>query len=418
MEKETPPSPSPFQRDICWSALSGIAMLILALLVCGLLWGMGFLFSLVKPILIPVIVAGVIAYLLAPSVKWVQKWVKHRIFAVLIVLFSSILLLSSILYSIIPPLVNQTSELIANREKIYQNAIATGNHILKIPIVQKGVDALHEEIKEENPGNSSIVEKTNLSYQSKLRDILSYHSSYMTSKAYQWLTAGYQFLSSFTIIFIGAVMVPIFAFYFLLKSESIVQNWHTIIPLRHSKFRIELVDTLKEINVYIVAFIRGQMLVSVIDGIMLGIALQIMGLPYAITIAAAACILGIIPYIGVILTSVPAILIAWFTWHDPSYVIAVAAIFITISQIDGWIIQPRIIGNSVGMHDMTIMFSVLFWGYIFGGILGALLAVPLTAALKVIFSRYVWTSFTQENKPFLTNTTREQAREQSDTHQS
>lgn len=413
MENEEVSSPNPFQRDICWSALSGLAMLTITLLVCGLLWGMGFLFSLVKPILIPVIVAGVVSYLLSPSVKWIQKWVKHRISAVLIVLFSSFLLISSILYSIIPPLVSQTNELISKRSEIYQNAIETGKHILKMPLVQQGVDALHAEIKEVSTDNSIAttiaasdsklenVQQPEPSYQKKLRDILSYHSSYMANKAYQGLTTGYQFLSDITIIFIGAAMVPIFTFYFLLKSESITQNWHTILPLRHSRFRIELVETLKQINGYIVAFIRGQMLVSVIDGIMLGIALKILGLPYAITIAAAACLLGIIPYIGMILTSVPAILIAWFTWHDPSYVIAVTAIFITISQIDGWIIQPRIIGNSVGMHDMTIMFSVLFWGYILGGILGALLAVPLTASLKVIFSRYVWTSFTQDDKPTL-----------------
>lgn len=411
MENKESSSPNPFQRDVCWSALSGLAMLTIALLVCGLLWGMGFLFSLVKPILIPVIVAGVVSYLLSPSVKYLQKWVKHRILAVLIVLFSSFLLVTSILFSIVPPLISQTNELISKREQIYQNAIDTGKHILKIPLVQQGVDALHKEIKESPTNHSSAnsraadttklgsIEKSEPSYQRKLRDILSYHSSYMAYKVYQGLTTGYQFLSGVTIIFIGAAMVPIFTFYFLLKSESITKNWHTILPLRHSRFRIELVETLKEINNYIVAFIRGQMLVSVINGIMLGIALKILGLPYAITIAAAACLLGIIPYIGMILTCLPAILIAWFTWHDPSYVIAVAAIFIIISQIDGWIIQPRIIGNSVGMHDMTIMFSVLFWGYILGGILGALLAVPLTAALKVIFSRYVWASFTQEEKP-------------------
>ncbi|MEG2247619.1 MAG: AI-2E family transporter, partial [Akkermansia sp.] len=55
-----------------------------------------------------------------------------------------------------------------------------------------------------------------------------------------------------------------------------------------------------------------------------------------------------------------------------------------------WIIHPKIVGNSVGLHPLTIMFSVLFWTFVLGGLLGALLAVPLTAALKVLFRRYIW----------------------------
>ena len=167
--------------------------------------------------------------------------------------------------------------------------------------------------------------------------------------------------------------------------------------LLHDVFDVgfdEVVETLQQINSYIISFVRGQMLVSLIDGIILGIALKLMGLPYAITIAAAAALLGIIPYIGMISTSIPALLIAWFTWHDVSYVVGVAAIFICVSQFDGWVIQPRVIGNRVGMHDLTIMFSVLFWSLVLGGVVGALLAVPLTAAIKVLFIRYVWSSVT------------------------
>ena len=138
------------------------------------------------------------------------------------------------------------------------------------------------------------------------------------------------------------------------------------------------------------AFVRGQMLVSLIDGVLLGIALMCLGLPYAITIAAAAALLGIIPYIGMISTSIPALLIAWFTWHDVSMVVAVAAIFLSVSQLDGWVIQPKVVGNTMKMHDLTVMFSVLFWSMVFGGVIGALLAVPLTASIKVLFRRYVW----------------------------
>ena len=80
------------------------------------------------------------------------------------------------------------------------------------------------------------------------------------------------------------------------------------------------------------------------------------------------------------------------TWHDAGHVIAVLLIFLSVSQLDGWLLQPRVLGKRLHMHDLTIMFSVLFWSSVLGGIVGALLAVPLTAALKVIFIRYVWST--------------------------
>ncbi len=233
-------------------------------------------------------------------------------------------------------------------------------------------------------------------YESKVLALLNHHSNFMVIKAWGYLTAGTRALTGTLSFVIGFVLVPVFLFYFLLESERISKNWHSILPLRRSYFRHELVETIQQINGYVIAFIRGQMIVSVIDGAMLCCALLILGLPYAVTIGVAAALIGIIPYIGMILTSVPALFIAWFTWGDPAYVIAVGVIFIAVSQFDGWVIQPRILGNQVGMHDLTIMFSVIFWGMVFGGIVGALIAVPLTASIKVIFTRYVWASFVRK----------------------
>ena len=96
-------------------------------------------------------------------------------------------------------------------------------------------------------------------------------------------------------------------------------------------------------------------------------------------------------------TSIPAMLVAWFTWYDWSSVVAVAAIFLTVSQLDGWVLQPKIVGKKMKMHDLTVMFSVLFWSLVFGGVLGALIAVPLTASIKVIFKRYVWVALTEQH---------------------
>ena len=391
--------PSLFQRKICWAALTGVALVVVVSLVFGLLFGLGSLFVALEPVLLPVVIAGFLAYLLSPCVALVQKRITRRIWAVVSVMSIACVLLVGLGLTIVPPLVQQTGDLISKREQILESVVEGGKaQLAENRLLQKGVDMLYSKmLKDARASELPLEDYEDLSqettYEGKLTAILSFNSSYLTEKVLGWLTAGTRALSGVSMAFIGTIMVPVFLFYFLLESASIARNWHTVLPIRRSAFREEVVETLQEINNYIISFVRGQMLVSVIDGIILAVALKIMGLPYAVTIAAAAALLGIIPYLGMISTWIPAVLIAWFTWHDVSHVLIVTAIFGCVSQFDGWVLQPRIVGSRVKMHDLTVMFSVLFWSYVIGGVVGALLAVPLTASIKVIFTRYIWSSY-------------------------
>lgn len=439
--------PTPFQRSVCWLALSSLCLVFIVALLFSFIYGIGWLFVTLEPVLLPVVVAGILAYLLSPFVQWVQKYVKKRVPAVLLVLLLTGLALGGLGLMIVPPLVRQTSELVNKRQLILEQAVEIGREMLQHnSVLQNVVDALYsrtlddaarERAAREAEGLSSIepdkigkdearpeplpetavagvvvpskdksagsdeqalfiafspTGRPLMEYERKVLAIIEYNSDYLTDKALAWLTAGTRAIYGASAFLIGLVMMPVFLFYFLLESESIKTNWARILPLRASWFKDEVVGTLQEINLNIVAFVRGQMLVSLIDGVLLGIALMCLGLPYAITIAAAAALLGIIPYIGMISTSIPALLIAWFTWQDVSMVVAVGVTFLAVSQFDGWILQPKVVGNSMKMHDLTVMFSVLFWSMVFGGVIGALLAVPLTASIKVLFRRYVWSN--------------------------
>ena len=391
--------PTVFQRKICWAALTGIALAVVIILVCSLLFGLGALFVALEPVLLPVVIAGFFAYILSPCVALVQKRITKRVWAVTTVMAVAGVLVVGFGFTIVPPLVSQTGELITKREQILESVVEGGKaQLAENRLLQQGVDMLYGKMLKDARASElppedyeSLSQET--SYEGKLTAILSFNSSYLTEKALSWLTAGTRALSGVSMAFIGAIMVPVFLFYFLLESASIAKNWHTVLPIRRSAFREEVVGTLQEINNYIISFVRGQMLVSVIDGVILAIALKIMGLPYAVTIAAAAALLGVIPYLGMIGTWVPAMLIAWFTWHDVSHLVIVSVIFGCVSQFDGWVLQPRILGSRVKMHDLTIMFSVLFWSFVIGGVVGALLAVPLTASIKVLFTRYIWSSY-------------------------
>lgn len=198
---------------------------------------------------------------------------------------------------------------------------------------------------------------------------------------------------------LSLVIVPLYLYYFLTEGPKIAQTWSHYVPLRASEFKDEVVSTLGEINGYLIAFFRGQLVVSIINGVATGLGLVIVGVKFGWLIGLLLCILGIIPYLGIIVCWIPAVVIAslqggsWMVSEsNPWWVLplVVTAIFIVVQQVDGLFITPRVVGESVGLHPMTVIFSVFAWSLIMGGLLGAILAVPMTAALKVLFQRYVW----------------------------
>src|SRR5437899_6423451 len=127
-----------------------------------------------------------------------------------------------------------------------------------------------------------------------------------------------------------------------------------------------------------------------IDGSLICSILTIFGLNFAPLIGLLVVILTMIPYIGIIVCWVPAVLIAAFQWGDWTHPLIVTGAFILIQNLEGMFYAPRIIGNSVGLHPMTVIVSIFVWGLLIGGLLGPILAVPLTATIKVLLARYVW----------------------------
>jgi predicted PurR-regulated permease PerM len=116
----------------------------------------------------------------------------------------------------------------------------------------------------------------------------------------------------------------------------------------------------------------------------------LIGLNFAPLIGAMVVVLTMIPYIGIFICWVPAVLIAAFQFGDWTHPLIVTATFIVIQNLEGIFYAPRIVGNYVGLHPMTVIVSIFVWGLLIGGLLGPILAVPLTATLKVLLARYVW----------------------------
>lgn len=410
-----PKYPTPFQRKTLWSALTGLAILVIGLLLMCLIWMLGKVFGVLQPVLFPLVVAGITAYLLDPLVSWLQVKGLSRIKSVIIVFASTIILLGSFAAFIIPPLTQQLADE-EKRQNLQNNIVELGQTVKKNPWVSYWFErAEHRRIldsirnPEQTPPPQSAENASELTPSTDSSAPVPFNQTRLgalmpddiVAKSALWVKGGTSKVLGFMGLVIGFAMMPIYLYYFLKESSGIKAHWHEYVPLKASRFKTEVVETLGEINGYLISFFRGQMLVAFIDGILVGMTLWIFGLPYGLVIGMFMAILGVIPYIGNILCLVPACIIAYvhfslkanqtYLGSNPwMYVAAVCAIFFVVQQINSLLTAPKIVGDSVGLHPMTVIFSMLFWSILLGGFTGALLAVPLTAAVKVLFRRYIW----------------------------
>jgi predicted PurR-regulated permease PerM len=184
--------------------------------------------------------------------------------------------------------------------------------------------------------------------------------------------------------------VPVYVFYFLLEKERIAGNWTDYLPLQESRVKQELVFVLKEINNCMIVFFRGQVLVAMCLGLLLTVGFLTVGLNYAILLGVVAGALSIIPYLGVMLSIIPAVGLAVVQFQDWWHPLLVVLVFVLAQMAEGLFISPKIMGDRVGLHPLTIIIAVMVGTTLMGGILGGVLAIPLTAVLRTLMFRYVW----------------------------
>jgi len=437
-----------------WGALATFSVVTIGAIAVGLIWLLSTVISFLQPILIPFAIAGVAAFLLEPVVARIAAWGTSRHRAVLAVFAIVTVVLAGVMLWIIPAIWSQTGKLI-HKVPAYRDALVIkvgqfnewgleieerfGIHgiIPQLPEKVTNPLAILEPSTDPTPSTPStpstpdssdspplssgeladprvsvpatglpptlaVVAKksSSIDLQSLLTgDWLRNTLPIVLKKSWGVITdsvGGFLGVSGFLL---SMIIVPIYLYYFLIESRNIAQSWSDYLPLRASVFKDEVVAAFNEINGYLIAFFRGQLLVSLINGTVTGSILVAVGLDFGLLIGLMLCLLGLVPYVGAVVCWIPAVIIAIVqggdgTWipGDPWWLfpLIVTAIFIVVVQVDGLFISPRIVGESVGLHPMTVMASVFIWGLLIGGLLGAIVAVPLTATIKVLLRRYIW----------------------------
>jgi predicted PurR-regulated permease PerM len=420
--------PTPWQHKTMWASLTAIFIVVLFVIVGTAVYLGANLVAFLQPILIPVAIAAILAYLLDPVVTYLAGRGLGRTKAVLVLFLIAFLALGG-LFAWIVPLISVQSASLARQlpaftehtrdhvvDLIYRyehtfglsstkgdTGAATGliNWLLAGPTPTPGPNTTPRPAPSPPSASGEVIApaptKLTSADRQRIQDWVQKQLPAIEKQLPDligklWLlvktsVGGFLGITGFLL---SLVMVPIYSFFLLKERPAIQRRWREYLPLRNSPLKDEVATTLSQINSYLIAYFRGQLLVCVVDGFLIGISLTIFGLNFAPLIGLIVIPLTMIPYLGIVICWIPAALIAAAQWGDWTHPLVVTLIFIVVQNLEGLFYAPRIVGNSVGLHPMTVIVSIFVWGLLIGGLLGPLLAIPLTATIKVLLARYVW----------------------------
>jgi len=423
--------PTPWQRKVMWAALTAFCVVLLIVIIGTMIWASANIISFLQPILIPVAIAVILTYLLDPLVTKMSRGTLSRTKAVALVFAIAFFALGGLAAWLVPTVSIQSAnfarQIPAYTERARDYIVDTiyrfdqtfgflGSSRAKSastsftnwligpapsasphaqPTAAPAPKAFEttpaaETIAPSPPKLTTAERQRIQAYVEKQMPNLQQALPTLMEKLWDILKKSIGGFLGVTGFLLSLILVPIYLFFLLNEKPRIQQHWKEYLPLRASPLRDEVAELLSEINSYVTAYFRGQLLVCLVDGILIGAALTLLGVNFAPVIGALVVVLTMVPYIGIIICWVPAVLIAAFQWGDWTHPIWVTVIFIVIQNLEGIFYAPRIVGNYVGLHPMTVIVSIFVWGLIIGGIIGPLLAVPLTATVKVLLGRYVW----------------------------
>ncbi len=318
-------------------------------------------------VLLPFVVGMTLAYFLDPVADRLERVGLSRLLATLTILISFVLFFILFVMIVVPILVTQLSDFAGNLPSYIARiqALATEQNLQWLHD-RLGIDAA--------------------SLQKNIGTILGQATSIGTTVLQSlWTSAG-------TVINIASLFVvtPVVAFYTLLDWDRMVAKVDSWVPRDH----VETVRTIaNDVNSAIAGFIRGQGTVCIILGIMYATGLIAVGLNFGLLIGMFAGLISFIPYVGAMIGLILAFIIAIVQfWPDWVMLAAVAGVFVVGQFIEGNILSPKLVGESIGLHPVWLMFALFAFGSLFGFV-GLLVAVPASAAIGVLvrfaISRYV-----------------------------
>lgn len=312
---------------------------------------------LLKTIFLPFVVAGILFYLCRPLVVWLEKKKVPRWIAILIAYAVIILFVFGIIRLVGPVINDQLDRFVAN-----------------LPAMVSTVMDWVKYVQENRSTFPDFVQEALLTASAELESRLESNVGNIANG----ILSVFGLIGGLINTIIYLVLVPFVLFYMLKDSHRFAPSVAVLFP--QSK-REHVKNILKEMDKTISTYIQGQMLVSVIVGILLYIGYLIIGLNYSLVLAMFGMFTNVIPFLGPYIAVIPAFLVALF--QDPVMALYVAIVMLVAQQIEGNIISPNIMGKTLKIHPLTIIVLILTAGN-FMGIIGIIFVIPAYSIAKVL----------------------------------
>jgi predicted PurR-regulated permease PerM len=308
------------------------------------------LFVFLKAVLGPFLIAVIISYLLNPIVNMLADRGFPRSLSVLLIYSLFIAAVAVIIVNLVPLFSMQLKELIEH-----------------FPEWNRQIQSWVEQY---NHSKDSLPDSVRAGVEQALDRV----EAFITDGVGNLMTSVGSTVNQLFIV----IIVPFLAFYMLKDADAIEKTLITLLPVRRRK---EVLRLFRDVDEALGNYIRGQLLVCVMVGLAAYLGYLIIGLPYALLLAALVGIFNVIPYLGPFFGAIPAILVALSV--STEMVIAVVIVNLVVQVLEGNVLSPQIVGRTLHLHPLFIIFALLVGGEL-GGIIGLILAVPLFAVGKVI----------------------------------
>ena len=329
----------PVKQQLTYWSIASLVFLVV-------LWSLG-------QILAPFLVGGAIAYFMDPVADRLQRSGLSRVAATTVISLTALLVVVLLVLAVIPTLAEQMTALVEATPRIFQR-------------LQAVLTNQFPELLDEN----SVVRKTILSIGDNLRQ-------WGTEAAKTVFTSALGVLNALLFV----VVVPVVAFYLLLDWDKMIARIDALLPRDHAPVVRDLAGRIDRV---LAAFVRGQISVCIVLGVFYSATLMLAGLDFGLIVGAIAGAITFIPYVGALVGGALAIGLALFQfWGDPLSIGIIAGIFAVGQFLEGNVITPRLVGNSVGLHPVWLLFALSAFGSAFGFV-GMLVAVPVAAAIGVL----------------------------------
>lgn len=327
-----------------WLSLFGLAAAAAA----------GFLLWRIRGVLTPFVLGAVIAYLIHPLVKALERKGASCAAAVLTAYVSVTLVLAAVSVLVVPNIVRQLNAMLTALPEEAQKV----EDIIETAFQRYRRADLPETVKQVA---DEAVYRAEEALTAVLRSTIESILAALSKSVY-------------------FLLVPVIAYYLTRDYEGIKAR---VLGLLSPRTRAQVVEVLSDIDEALSAYVRGQVMLCIIVGALMSLGLWLLGVRFALVLGAVAGIFNVVPYVGPVVGAVPAFAVALF--QSPWTFLYVAALVVLIQQLESGVLAPKIIGESVGLHPITIMFVLLAGGELFG-LLGVVAAVPVSAVLKVVVS--------------------------------